>query len=72
MDTASNHAIDATTRILDGLASSDFVTNSGANAVKELRCYGSDIACDIFTVFAGRDPNENERASFVAAFPDNH
>lgn len=65
-------AIDATTRMLDGVSSSDFVTLCGSHAAKELRSFGADIACDVFKVFAGRDPTETERATFVAAFPSHH
>lgn len=62
-------AIAATERMIDGLASSDFVTNCGGHAINELRSFGADMANDIFQTFAGREADEAERASFVAAFP---
>lgn len=64
-------AIDATERVLDNLAQSDFVTHCGAHGIVELRKYGADIAADIYAVFAGEPTNQQQREMLIRAFPDN-
>lgn len=63
-------AINATERLFDNLAGSDFVTHCGAHGINELRRYGADIAGDIYTVFAGEPVSQNQREELVRAFPD--
>ena len=62
-------AVNATKRLLDNLATSDFVLICGQKAVDELRGYGADIASDIYTAVCGHHPSEEVTELLVAALP---
>ena len=63
-------SVEATEFILGNLAESDFVSNAGFNALKELGEYALDIATDIATIFDGRKPNNTEWREMSEAFFD--
>jgi hypothetical protein len=64
---AITKAVEATKRILGHVAESDFVTDFGHRAAYGIRDYKIDIAVDIFFIYEGREPTDDEKVLMTEA-----